>query len=198
MEMEPDIDNTTMSEYLEYEATKERRLWDDVQSRRSPTHYDKADFSSSHQNKSNTFYYPYSYNIPPLPVQSYLMNYLVSTEVSNDVDIENMTIAEYNLYVAKQGLDMNTLNNYSNGFTPQYFVQLPHTPNTPVDKKDSDLVKIMDDLFRIGDENLKRMEHDIDQDSSCEQDDDLEDDQEEDGDDRDTFDMWDITVEDVE
>ncbi|GJX00273.1 retrovirus-related pol polyprotein from transposon TNT 1-94 [Tanacetum coccineum] len=30
MEMEPDIKNMTISEYLEYEATKERRLWDDV------------------------------------------------------------------------------------------------------------------------------------------------------------------------
>ncbi|GJQ96842.1 hypothetical protein Tco_0007981, partial [Tanacetum coccineum] len=118
MEMEPDIENITMSEYIEYEATKERRLWDDVRSKRSPTHYDEADFSSSRRNKSNTFYYPYSHDIPPLPVQSYPKNYLVSTEVSNDVDIENMTISEYNLYVAKQGLDKNTLNNYSNGFTP--------------------------------------------------------------------------------
>nr|GEV94400.1 hypothetical protein [Tanacetum cinerariifolium] len=42
------------------------------------------------------------------------------------------------------------------------------------------------------------MEHNIDQDSSCEQDDDLEDDQEEDGDDRDTFDMWDIMIGDIE
>ncbi|GJT67922.1 hypothetical protein Tco_1019402 [Tanacetum coccineum] len=42
------------------------------------------------------------------------------------------------------------------------------------------------------------MEHDIDKDSIYEHDDDLEDDQKEDGDDRDTFDMWDITVEDVE
>ncbi|GKA80608.1 hypothetical protein Tco_0787300 [Tanacetum coccineum] len=39
MEMEPDIENMTISEYLEYEATKERRLWDDVRSRRSPTNY---------------------------------------------------------------------------------------------------------------------------------------------------------------
>ncbi|GJX63048.1 hypothetical protein Tco_0295948 [Tanacetum coccineum] len=56
----------------------------------------------------------------------------------------------------------------------------------------------MDDLFRIRDENLKRMEQDIDQDSICKQDDDLEDDQEEDGDDRDTFDMRDIMVDGVE
>ncbi|GJX26397.1 hypothetical protein Tco_0232693, partial [Tanacetum coccineum] len=177
---------------------KERILWDDVRSKRSPTHYDEADFSYSRQNKSDTFYYPYSHDIPPPPIQSYPKNYLVSTEVSNDVDIENMTIAEHNLYVAKQGQDKNTLNNYLNGFTPQFFAQLPHTPNTPIDKEDSKLVKIMDDLFRIGDENLKRMEQDIDQDSICEQDDDLEDDQEEGGDDRDIFYMWDITVEDVE
>ncbi|GKC99899.1 hypothetical protein Tco_1170174, partial [Tanacetum coccineum] len=68
MEMEPDIDNMMMSKYLEYEAAKERRLWDDVRSRRSPTHYDKADFSSSRQNKSNTFYYPYPHDIPPPPI----------------------------------------------------------------------------------------------------------------------------------
>ncbi|GKB73953.1 hypothetical protein Tco_0935365 [Tanacetum coccineum] len=48
IEMEPDIENMTMSEYLEYEAAKERRLWDDVRSRRSPTHCDEADFSSFH------------------------------------------------------------------------------------------------------------------------------------------------------
>nr|GEX32444.1 reverse transcriptase domain-containing protein [Tanacetum cinerariifolium] len=48
----PDIENMTMSEYLEYEAAKERKLWDDVRSRRSPTHYEEADFSSSHRNKN--------------------------------------------------------------------------------------------------------------------------------------------------
>ncbi|GJT89749.1 hypothetical protein Tco_1078594 [Tanacetum coccineum] len=122
MEMEPNIENMTMSEYLEYEAVKERILWDDVRSKRSPTHYDEADFSYSRRNKSNTFYYPYSHDIPPPPIQSYPKNYLVSTE---------------------------------------------------------------------------RMEQDIDQDSICEQDDDLEDDQEEGGDDRDIFYMWDITVEDL-
>ncbi|GJS37968.1 retrovirus-related pol polyprotein from transposon TNT 1-94 [Tanacetum coccineum] len=39
VEMEPDIKNMTMNEYLEYEATNERQLWDDVRSRRSPTNY---------------------------------------------------------------------------------------------------------------------------------------------------------------
>ncbi|GJW04049.1 hypothetical protein Tco_1562905 [Tanacetum coccineum] len=51
MEMEPDIENMTISEYLEYEAAKERRLWDDVQSRRTPTNYNETDVDSFHRNK---------------------------------------------------------------------------------------------------------------------------------------------------
>ncbi|GKD57284.1 hypothetical protein Tco_1290671, partial [Tanacetum coccineum] len=98
MEMEPDIENMTMSEYLEYEATKERRLWDDVRSRRSPTNYYEAGVDYFHRNKSKNFSYLYSHNLTPphhcfLPVQPYPKNYLVSTNESNDVDIENITIA---------------------------------------------------------------------------------------------------------
>ncbi|GJY56856.1 hypothetical protein Tco_0455971 [Tanacetum coccineum] len=168
VKMEPDIENMTMNKYLEYEAAKERQLWDDVRSRRSPTNYNKADVDSFHRNKSKTFSYPYSHNLtPPHPcfllVQPYLKNYLVSTNEGNDVDIESMTIAEYNLYVAKQGLGMNPLNNHSYGV-----------------------------------ENMKRMGQDIVQDSIWEHYDDSKEDQEEDGDDGDTFNMWDITVEDVE
>ncbi|GKD59474.1 hypothetical protein Tco_1296983, partial [Tanacetum coccineum] len=51
IKMKPGIENMTISEYFEYEAAKERNLWDDVRSRRSPTHYDEVDFSSSLQNK---------------------------------------------------------------------------------------------------------------------------------------------------
>ncbi|GKB02709.1 hypothetical protein Tco_0830798, partial [Tanacetum coccineum] len=55
MEMEPDIENMTMNEYLEYEAAKERQLWDDVRSRRSPTNYNEANVDSFHQNKNDLF-----------------------------------------------------------------------------------------------------------------------------------------------
>ncbi|GJQ89795.1 hypothetical protein Tco_0000934 [Tanacetum coccineum] len=51
MEIEPDIENMTLNGYLDYEAEKERRLWDNVRSRRSPTNYDEADVDSFHQNK---------------------------------------------------------------------------------------------------------------------------------------------------
>ncbi|GJR87391.1 hypothetical protein Tco_0211402 [Tanacetum coccineum] len=91
MEMEPDIENMTISEYFEYEAVKEIRLWDDVRSSRSPTNYNEANVDSFHQNKSKNFSYPYSHNFTPphpcfLPVQPYLKNYFVSTNGSNDVD----------------------------------------------------------------------------------------------------------------
>ncbi|GJX69680.1 reverse transcriptase domain-containing protein [Tanacetum coccineum] len=94
VKIKPDIENMTMNEYLEYEAAKERQLWDDVRSRRSPTNYNEADVDSFHRNKSKTFSYPYSHNLAPshpcfLPVQPYLKNYLVSTNEGNDVDIEN-------------------------------------------------------------------------------------------------------------
>ncbi|GKE09414.1 hypothetical protein Tco_1412965, partial [Tanacetum coccineum] len=47
MEMEPDTENMTISEYLEYKVAKERRLWDDVRSRRSPTKYKESDVDST-------------------------------------------------------------------------------------------------------------------------------------------------------
>ncbi|GJV18001.1 hypothetical protein Tco_1363324 [Tanacetum coccineum] len=139
MEMEPDIENMMISEYLKYKAAKERRLWDDVRSRRSPTNYNEADVGSFHRNKSKTFSYSYSHNLTPphpcfLAFQPYPKDYFVSTNERNDVEIENMSIADYNLYVAKRSLGMNP----------------------------------------------------------------LKEDQEEDGDDEDTFDMLDITIEDVE
>ncbi|GJX37860.1 hypothetical protein Tco_0251163 [Tanacetum coccineum] len=232
MEMEPDIENMTLNEYLEYEAEKERQLWDDIRSRRSPTKYDEADFDSFHRNKSNTFNYPYSHDLSPphpcfLPVQPYPKNYFVSTNVSNDVNIECMTIAEYNLYVAKQSLGGNPLNNH--GFTPQFFAQPQNTPNTTIDKKDSDFDEILDDLLSVGAKNLRRMgqekvQHGCNVDTSrdtnhessnllnfpifpatnefssiCEHDVDLEKEEAEvEDDDGDTYDIWDITVEDVE
>ncbi|GJS87748.1 hypothetical protein Tco_0770384 [Tanacetum coccineum] len=40
--MELDIKNMTLYEYLKYEAEKERQLWRNVQSKRSPTKYEEA------------------------------------------------------------------------------------------------------------------------------------------------------------
>nr|GEZ86443.1 hypothetical protein [Tanacetum cinerariifolium] len=97
--MDPDIENITLNEYLEYKAAKERKLWDNVRSKRSPTNYDKAAFDSFQRNKSSTFNYPYSHNLPhPRPcslhVQPNPKNHFVATNVSNDVDIESKRKAQ--------------------------------------------------------------------------------------------------------
>ncbi|GJT98830.1 hypothetical protein Tco_1094348 [Tanacetum coccineum] len=73
---------------------------------------------------------------------------------------------------------MNPPSNHSYGFTPQFFAQPSHTPNTS--KKDSDFDKILDDLFKTGAKNMKRIRHDIVQDSIWGQDDDSDEDQEDD------------------
>ncbi|GJQ99711.1 hypothetical protein Tco_0522696 [Tanacetum coccineum] len=47
------------------------------------------------------------------------------------------------------------------GFTSQFFNQSQHTPNPPLDKEDSSLDEILDELFKIRAENLRKMEHEI-------------------------------------
>ncbi|GKC37206.1 hypothetical protein Tco_1049590 [Tanacetum coccineum] len=91
-----------------------------------------------------------------------------------DPDIENMTISEYLEYEAAKKEIIGQCS---------------------IQKKSK---KPRNESTRTGAENIKRMGHDIVQDNIWEQDDDSEEDQKKDGDDRDTFDMWDITVEDVE
>ncbi|GJY23825.1 hypothetical protein Tco_0397483 [Tanacetum coccineum] len=173
-----------------------------------------ADFNSSHRDKSVTLDFPHYYEdalidkyyaLPPLlpcfrPSQPHNECGYESPTENDNVDIESMTIAEYYLYVAKRGLEKNPLNDHSYGFRPQFFTQPPRTSNTHVDKKDSALGEILDDLFKIGAENLRRIREEKIQNGVCEQDVDLEKEepQVEHGDDRDTYDIWDITVEDVE
>ncbi|GJS04985.1 hypothetical protein Tco_0321493 [Tanacetum coccineum] len=61
MEMEPDIENMTLNEYLDYESEKERRSWWNVRSKNSPTRYEGADFNSSYRDKSITLDFPHYY-----------------------------------------------------------------------------------------------------------------------------------------
>ncbi|GJR81869.1 hypothetical protein Tco_0152654 [Tanacetum coccineum] len=208
MEMGPDIENMTLNEYLEYEAAKERQSWRNIRSKSSPTRYKGADFNSSHRDKSITLDFPHycedaflkKYCALPLllpcfrPSQPHNECGYESPNTSNEVDVDSMTIAEYNLYIAKQ--NKYPLNNHYYSFTPQFFAQPPNTPNIPVDKKDSDLDEILDVLFRIGAENLRRMgqenvqngrDVDTSRDTNHESDDD----------DGNTYDIWDFTIKDV-
>ncbi|GJW33484.1 hypothetical protein Tco_0053516 [Tanacetum coccineum] len=120
MQVEPDIENMTLEEYLKYESEKESRLWRSVRSKGSPTRYEGADVDSFHQDKSRTLDYPYYYEDIEIdkyyelphphpyfqPPQPYTKAGLGSPNESDEVDIDSMTIAEYELYVAKQSRKM--------------------------------------------------------------------------------------------
>nr|GEV67872.1 hypothetical protein [Tanacetum cinerariifolium] len=140
---------------------------DNVRSKSSPIRYERADFNSSQRDKSISFdflnYYEDAfidkyYVLPPLlpcfqPSQPPNEHGYESLNMNNKVDIDSMTLADYNLYIARQM--KNLLNDHSFSFTPQFFTQAPNTPNIPVDKKDSDFDEILDDLFSIRAENLR-------------------------------------------
>nr|GEY77739.1 hypothetical protein [Tanacetum cinerariifolium] len=146
----------------------------------------------------------YGVTSPTRPPQPHKQCGYESLDENDDVEIESTTIAEYNLYIVKRGLKKNPLNDHSYGFTPQFVTQSPHTPNTPADKKDSIFDTILDDLFKIGSENLKRMGQENFQKNICDQDVnnisnlEKEEAQKEDGDDGDIYDIWNVTVKDIE
>ncbi|GJW93671.1 hypothetical protein Tco_0173343 [Tanacetum coccineum] len=91
--MEPDIENMTLDEYREYETEKERRLWDNVRSKISPTRYKGVEFNSSHRDKSVTLDFPHYYEdalienyyaLSPLLLVSNLPSHILNV----DVDLE--------------------------------------------------------------------------------------------------------------
>ncbi|GKE22712.1 hypothetical protein Tco_1434224 [Tanacetum coccineum] len=111
MEVEPDIENMTLEEYLNY-----------------PHYYKDIEIKKY-------------YKLPPLhpyfqPPQPYTEAGLVSPNESDEVDIDSMTIAEYELYVAKQSTRKNRLSDHTYGFTFNSCDQSPCTPNPqPKDKE---------------------------------------------------------------
>ncbi|GJW95691.1 hypothetical protein Tco_0175363 [Tanacetum coccineum] len=46
-------------------------------------------------------------------------------------------------------------------FTSEFFNQLQYTPKLPLDDEESSFDKILDDLLRIGAENIRKMEHEV-------------------------------------
>ncbi|GKD00604.1 hypothetical protein Tco_1170878, partial [Tanacetum coccineum] len=99
-----------------------------ARSKRNPTTFEEADFNSFHRDKSRAFNYPHYHKdieinkyhgLPLLHLcfqlaQPYTEACLVSSNTSDEVDINSMTIAKYELYIAKQELRKNPLNDHSN------------------------------------------------------------------------------------
>ncbi|GJY17378.1 hypothetical protein Tco_0388869 [Tanacetum coccineum] len=80
---------------------------------------------------------------------------------NNEVYIDTMTLDEYDLYMAMQCSMKSGVQDTTYGFTPRFFDQSPQAPNPPLNKKDSSLEEILDDLFRIVADNLRMMEHEV-------------------------------------
>ncbi|GKB70150.1 hypothetical protein Tco_0931562 [Tanacetum coccineum] len=72
-----------------------------------------------------------------------------------------MTIEEYARYELTMSTMKSEIQVPTQGFTSQFFNQSQHTPNPHLDKEDSNLDEILDDLFKIGAKNLRKMEHEI-------------------------------------
>nr|GEW19344.1 hypothetical protein [Tanacetum cinerariifolium] len=150
--MEPDISNMTLNEYLMYQGRHK-----DLE--RSYT------FMKSVAPVRNRIW-----NIPTLMRRmntivvclpySYAFN-SVHHNSNMKVDIDNMTLEEYMRYEVTVSSKKNETINTTHGFTYQFFNQPHHTPNPPLDKEDFTLDEILDDLFRIGAENPRKIEHEV-------------------------------------
>ncbi|GKA05932.1 hypothetical protein Tco_0685052 [Tanacetum coccineum] len=162
--MEPDIENMTLNEYLMYQGmyrnlerscTSRNRI---ACSKVAPVMYKNLvypDFDEEDEEYSM---------LPPLPPcfqtprPCTKINY-ISHNVENEIDIHSLTLAEYDVYMTIQCLMKSDVHDMTHGFTPWFFDQSPQTPNPPLDKKDFSFEEIINDLFRIGGENLISMEH---------------------------------------
>nr|GEW55725.1 hypothetical protein [Tanacetum cinerariifolium] len=80
---------------------------------------------------------------------------------NKEVDTDSMTLEEYVRYEVAMSNKKNETSNTTHRFTSQFFNQPHHTPNPPLDKKDSTLNEILDDLFKIGVKNLRKTKHEV-------------------------------------
>ncbi|GJU48263.1 hypothetical protein Tco_1217818 [Tanacetum coccineum] len=96
-----------------------------------------------------------------MTLEEYEQYELAISKRKSEVDNDIMTIDERKLYMAMQCSKISGLKNLTHGFTSMFFYQPPHTPNPPLDKKDLSLEETLDDLFRIGAKNLRRMEQEV-------------------------------------
>ncbi|GJT52636.1 hypothetical protein Tco_0978793 [Tanacetum coccineum] len=154
--MNPDIDNITLNEYLMYERHRD-----------SARNYTPRKSVAPVRNRilvypdSDKEYEEYC-SLPPLlprfqtPQPCATFN-SVHHNSHSEVDIDNMTLEDYVRYELAISSMKSEIKVPTQGFTSQFFNQ---APNPPLDKEDS-LDKILDDLFKIGAENVRKMEHEV-------------------------------------
>ncbi|GJW31851.1 hypothetical protein Tco_0051883 [Tanacetum coccineum] len=89
-------------------------------------------------------------DIDYMTLEEYELYELAMSKRKSKVDNDSMTIEEYELYMAMKCSKTSTLQNSTHGFTSQFSDQSPFTPNPSLDKKDFNLEKVLNVLFRIG------------------------------------------------
>nr|GFA14841.1 hypothetical protein [Tanacetum cinerariifolium] len=90
-----------------------------------------------------------------------------------DLDISNMTLNEYLMYQGRHkdwersctsrkivASARNRILVYLD-FDEEDEDQSKHTPKPPLDEENSSLAEILDDLFRIGAKNIKKIKHEV-------------------------------------
>ncbi|GJY61883.1 hypothetical protein Tco_0462540 [Tanacetum coccineum] len=106
------------------------------------------------------------YSLPPLlpcfqtPQPCAIINSMHHNS-HNEVDIDNMTLEEYARYKLAMSSMKSVIQVPTHGPTSQFFNQSQHIPNPPLDNEDSSLNEILDDLFRIGVDNIRSIEHEV-------------------------------------
>ncbi|GJX22658.1 hypothetical protein Tco_0227103 [Tanacetum coccineum] len=158
--MEIDFSNMTLNEYLMYE-----RHWDLARNytpRKSVSPVRNRILVYPDSNEEDEEYC----SMPPLlpcfqTPQPYATFNLVHHNSHNEVNIENMTLEEYARYELAMSTMKSEIQVPTHSFTSRFFNQSQHTPNPPLNEKDSSLEEILDDLFRIGNKNLKKAEHEV-------------------------------------
>ncbi|GKB33843.1 hypothetical protein Tco_0873244 [Tanacetum coccineum] len=158
--MEHDISNMALNEYLMYED----------RNRNSARSYPSRESVAPVRNRICV--YPNSdeedeeyYSLPLLPCfqtpQPYATINFVHHNNHNEVDIENTTLEEYARFELTMSTMISEIQVPTHGFTSYFFNQPQHTPNPPLNKEDSSFDEILDDLFRIGADNIRNMEHEF-------------------------------------
>ncbi|GJW04752.1 hypothetical protein Tco_1563608 [Tanacetum coccineum] len=159
--MEPDISNMTLNEYLVYQGSH-KGLERSCTSSKSVAPMRNRILVYPDSDEEDEEYC----SLPPLllcfqtPQPCATLN-PVHHNNHTEVDIESMTLKEYARYELAMLTIKNKIQVPTQGFTSQFFNQLQYTPKLPLDEEESSFDEILDDLFRIGAENIRKMEHEV-------------------------------------
>ncbi|GKB56643.1 hypothetical protein Tco_0912829 [Tanacetum coccineum] len=159
--MEPDISNMTLNEYLMYQG-RHKGLERSCTSSKSVAPVRNRILVYPDSDEEDEEYC----SLPPLlpcfqtPQPCAILN-PVHHNNHSEVDIESMTLEEYARYELAMSTMKNEIQVPTQGFTSQFFNQLQYTPKLPLDEEESSFDEILDDLFRIGAENIRKMEHEV-------------------------------------